>query len=90
MNNHIITAERVRPKKPYTPQFSTPAAIAVRRLAWAMDRNMIQAIDRIIQLLPAMFDSFEVCLRCKDRSKCDVCVFNHILSEQQKAKLTNL
>jgi hypothetical protein len=40
MNNHIITAERVRPKKPYTPQFSTPAAIAVRRLAWAMDRNM--------------------------------------------------
>jgi hypothetical protein len=89
-SNFVITRSKGYKPRPYTPQFSTPATIAVRRLAWAMDCQMTQAIDKMIRLLPEVFDSGIVCRRCKDSSKCQSCVFNTILTEKQKEKLTAL
>jgi hypothetical protein len=88
-NAYGVSHEKdLRTKKPYTPQFSTGATIAIRRLAWAKDENMIKTIERLIKLLPAIFDSGEVCHCCKDRSKCVQCVFNHILTATEIQKLT--
>ena len=60
----------------YTPQFSDMASIAVRRLAWALNVNMVKTVDAIILLLPRLLDKSKVCTACKDNTKCKNCVFN--------------
>jgi hypothetical protein len=60
----------------YTPQFSDTASISVRRLAWALNVNMPAAVNRLIQLLPALCDRSLVCQRCKDPSQCRLCIFS--------------
>ena len=62
-------------KRYYSPQFSEMAAVSVRRLAWALEGNMVQAVDTIIKLLPSVFDPSKVCLSCRDITKCKACVF---------------
>jgi hypothetical protein len=37
----------------YSPNFSELAAVTVRRLAWAMDADMGQAVDVLVKALPA-------------------------------------
>ncbi|MDR0474458.1 MAG: hypothetical protein LBH43_12395 [Treponema sp.] len=59
----------------YSPNFSELAAVAIRRLAWAMGGNMGQAVDAITSLLPASIDSEKVCAACKDNTKCKACIF---------------
>jgi hypothetical protein len=59
----------------YSPNFSELAAVAVRRLAWAMDANMRQAVDAMVLLLPSRINVEKVCSACKDKSKCTVCIF---------------
>jgi recombinational DNA repair protein RecR len=51
------------------------AAVAVRRLAWAMELNMGQAVDVIVHCLPGFIKTEKVCQVCRDKSKCGVCVF---------------
>ena len=63
-------------RRSYTPQFSEMATIAVRRLAWAINRNMVNTVDAIILLLPRLLDNSTVCMACKDSSVCKYCVFN--------------
>ena len=63
-------------KRSYTPQFSEMATIAVRRLAWALDRNMVQAVNELVSYLPQLVVSSKVCLACKDNTICERCIFN--------------
>jgi len=63
-------------KRFYSPQFSEAAAVAVRRLAWALDRNMVQAVNELVSFLPQLVVNSKVCLACKDNTKCQVCIFN--------------
>jgi hypothetical protein len=74
----------------YTPQFSDVASISVRRLAWAMGANMPVAVNRMVKLLPAMFNASQVCLACKDKTKCTACIFSQQVNEQDKAALLAL
>jgi hypothetical protein len=53
----------------YSPKFSTLAAVAIRRLAWAMGANMGQAVDAIVLLLSGKINQEKVCAACKDVSK---------------------
>jgi hypothetical protein len=62
-------------KRFYSPQFSEAAAVAVRRLAWAMGGNMGQAVNVMVSCLPGFINSGKVCAACKDTSKCAACVF---------------
>ena len=64
-------------KRSYTPQFSRMATIAVRRLAWAISRNMVKTVDAIILLLPRLLDKSAVCTACQDNTVCKYCVFNY-------------
>jgi hypothetical protein len=59
----------------YSPEFSELAAVAIRRLAWAMGANMRQAVDAIVLCLPKSINADKVCAACKDNSKCTACIF---------------
>jgi len=72
----------------YTPQFSDMASISIRRLAWALKSNMPAAVNRVIELLPTLFDPAQICQSCKDSSKCQFCTFCKQVTEQDKAVLT--
>jgi hypothetical protein len=74
----------------YTPQFSPLASISVRRLAWAMGTSMPAAVNRVISLLPFVFDSGMVCLRCKDNSKCRDCVFSRVVTQADAQTISAL
>jgi hypothetical protein len=64
-------------KRFYSPEFSEIAAVAVRRLAWAMGVSMGQAVDVMVKALPAYIRSEKVCELCRDNSKCSVCAFKN-------------
>jgi hypothetical protein len=74
----------------YTPQLSDFSVISVRRLAWAMGTTMGAALTRMVKLLPADFDRTLVCQRCKDNTKCTLCVFTKDLSETEKVSLVSM
>ena len=73
-------------KRYYGPQLSELAAIAVRRLAWAMGSNMGQAVDVMAQSLSGFIDPVKVCASCKDATKCDRCTFKNSGDLPQKAQ----
>jgi hypothetical protein len=74
----------------YTPQFSDFASISVRRLAWALESTMPAAVNRLVSLLPAMYDPGLVCRRCKDASKCRYCAFSRPINDNEKTALLSL
>jgi hypothetical protein len=71
----------------YSPQFSDTASISVRRLAWALGASMPAAVNRLVGLLPSLYSPGLVCQRCKDQTKCALCVFSKQVSEQDKSSL---
>ena len=75
-------------KRFYTPQFSALASISVKRLAWALKKDMTEAVDIIIQLLPYIMDYKKICNACQDNSICDSCAFhNPQLSEEEQLNI---
>jgi hypothetical protein len=59
----------------YSPNFSELAAVAIRRIAWAMGANMGQAVDAMVLCLPQSINAEKVCAACKDNTKCTSCIF---------------
>jgi hypothetical protein len=74
----------------YAPAFSQLAAVAVRRLAWAMGTPMSGAVDHMVRLMPSIVEPIKICSRCKDNTKCQACIFSDQLIQEQKAALTAL
>ena len=67
----------------YTPRFSDVACVSIRRLAWAMGINMVKTIEAIVKLLPTIVSSSKVCGVCKDKTKCQVCIFYKAVDPQE-------
>ena len=65
-------------KRFYSPQFSEMASVSLRRLAWALNGSMVQAVDDLISFMPHLLDVSKVCLACKDNTKCTTCVFSEV------------
>ena len=63
-------------KRFYTPQFSPLASISVRRLSWAMGISMPSAVNIMVRLIPSIVSPSKVCQLCKDKTKCQSCVFS--------------
>lgn len=61
----------------YTPELSSKSSSTLRRLAWALDVPMTQAIERVFEHLPLILDRGKVCEACRDKSKCQVCFFSN-------------
>lgn len=60
----------------YTPELSYQASCALRRIAWALDVPMTEAIERVFEHLPCILDKRKICQRCRDKTRCDDCAFN--------------
>jgi hypothetical protein len=74
----------------YTPQFSDTACVSVRRLAWALGSSMPAALNRLIGLLPLLYDPSLVCQKCRDTTRCHLCVFSKQVSEQDKTSFLSI
>jgi len=59
----------------YTPELSLKSSGMLRRVAWAAKAPMTRAMEDLIKLLPAVFDSAKVCAACRDKSFCQSCGF---------------
>ena len=62
-------------KRFYTPQFTETASVTVRRLAWALNLNMVQTMQEIISFIAQLLNKQKVCLACQDNTKCAACAF---------------
>jgi len=61
----------------YTPELSFKSSWTLRRIAWALNTPMTKAIERVFDHLPKMLDREKVCKECRDKTRCDDCVFNN-------------
>ena len=60
----------------YTPELSLESSRTLRRIAWALNAPMTQAIERVFEHMPRILDRDKVCDACRDRSKCCECLFS--------------
>ena len=68
----------------YTPELSYRSSCILRRIAWALNIPMTKAIERVFDHLPLILDREKVCEGCRDKTKCDDCVFNNNNSTEYK------
>jgi len=59
----------------YTPELNYQRSCALRRIAWALDVPMTKAIGVIIDHTCEAIDSNKVCKFCRDKTRCQNCVF---------------
>lgn len=60
----------------YTPELTYQSSCTLRRIAWALDVPMTQAIERVFDEIVYYFDRTKVCESCRDKTKCDSCGFS--------------
>lgn len=60
----------------YTPELSLKSSRTLRRIAWALDVPMTIAIEKVFEHLPGILDREKVCAACRDKTKCDSCLFS--------------
>jgi len=60
----------------YTPELSLKSSQTLRRIAWALDKPMTQALELIIQSFIISVDREKICSKCRDNSICQECIFN--------------
>jgi len=61
----------------YTPELSCRSSCTLRRIAWALGIPMTRAIDRVFDHVAETLDPQKVCEGCRDKTKCNDCVFSH-------------
>jgi recombinational DNA repair protein RecR len=60
----------------YTPELSQEHSGTLRRIAWALEKPMTKAIEEVFSYLGKALDNKKVCEKCRDKSFCNLCVFN--------------
>jgi hypothetical protein len=60
----------------YTPQLSMKSSRTLRRIAWALNIPMTRAIEEVFDFLGKTLDGKKICEACKDKSRCDECLFS--------------
>jgi len=60
----------------YTPELSQKHSCTLRRLAWALNMPMTKAMDAAFDYIGKAVDSKKVCESCRDKTRCEDCVFN--------------
>ena len=61
----------------YTPELSQKHSSTLRRIAWALEMPMTKAIEHVFEYVSQVMDSKIVCEACRDKTRCETCVFNH-------------
>jgi len=60
----------------YTPELSVQASCTLRRISWALGVPMTKGIEFVFEYLPKILDKKKVCEECRDKTKCNECVFH--------------
>jgi len=60
----------------YTPELSYQHSCTLRRIAWALRMPMTKAIEQVLYYVSKAIDSKKVCDACKDKTRCERCLFN--------------
>ena len=60
----------------YTTRLSTTSSTTLRRIAWALDIPMPDAVEKVFEYMPRVLDKRKVCGSCLDRTMCDECPFS--------------
>ena len=61
----------------YTPELSQKHSSTLRRIAWSLELPMTEAIEHVFDYVSQVMDSKIICEACRDRTRCETCVFNH-------------
>ena len=61
----------------YTPELSIKYSAILRRLAWAINQPMTHVLNMVIESAVERISKDMVCQQCRDKTKCDICAFNH-------------
>jgi hypothetical protein len=48
---------------------------------------MPKAVERMVRLLPTMYDPAFVCMQCQDKTKCSLCGFRQVPDNAEKSAL---
>lgn len=60
----------------YTPELSLEGSQTLRRIAWALDKPMTEAIEIVVKNITMFINPEKVCAKCKDKSICRECIFS--------------
>jgi hypothetical protein len=60
----------------YTPEHSQKHSCTLRRIAWALEIPMTSAIEKVFDHVGTTVDYVKVCKKCRDKTKCEECIFN--------------
>ena len=59
----------------YTPELCMGDSAALRRIAWGLEMPMTKALSKVISLAIRKRDYHRICAKCRDKSRCDTCIF---------------
>jgi len=59
----------------YTPELSLRHSCTLRRIAWALEKPMTKVMEDVFDYLGQVIDRNQVCQACKDKTKCEECIF---------------
>ncbi len=68
----------------YTPQLSYRSSCTLRRLAWALGVPMTKAMERVFEHLPIILDREKICSACRDKSRCEECLFSETIGQRRQ------
>ena len=60
----------------YTPELSYKNSCNLRRLAWSLGKPMTQTLEIVVEEYAKTKEAEQVCISCKDKTRCDACIFN--------------
>lgn len=60
----------------YSPCLSRKDSSTLRRIAWALNEPMTRTIQIVIEDYLKSIEPELICKYCRDKSKCDECIFN--------------
>ena len=63
----------------YTPELSYQHSCILRRIAWALEMPMTRTIGAVLEYVVKIVDSKKICEACRDKTRCEDCVFSQNL-----------
>ena len=60
----------------YTPELSYRGSCTLRRIAWALGMPMTKAMETVFEYVARIIDGQKVCDACRDKTRCEECMFN--------------
>jgi len=67
----------------YTPELSFRASCNLRRLAWSLNKPMTKTLEIIVEEYSKSKEPEQVCISCRDKTKCNQCLFNNRKNHNQ-------